>query len=689
MSKITIVEGNSNDKDQVRAYLVKGEKGDPGDLSGADIVDNLTSTDNTKVLSAKQGKVLKDLIDKKVYYFNNVANMKNYNLSVEDIAITKGYYSINDGGESLYTITSEENTNEYQIQLNNNLYATLIPINNSLNVRQFGCKGDGTTDDSDNLNKCFSYKENEPYNITFNNNETYLLSKNLFLYSNKNIDLCNSTIKITQSCYIKSNQQSVQSAGYTGVSNLVIKNGTIDGDEIGVCIPLMHTNNIEFNNIKFIDCAKWTHILDLGGCYDTKIKNCLFSGVYLPSADSYRELIQTDYAGSDNMPYWNTGVVYDNIPTKKLIIENCIFEKGGGSTYPTAIGTHSTADINDTLEDIIIRNNKFYECEKANIKFHGIKNLIIENNEFFNEVDFTHNSTNPSKIIIIPFSSEDNKEIENITIKNNKFYNEYDGSVKAFIQMNGLDGSSVISKNITIVENNFLGNFTSTNGIDLFLVGNMRNLNFNNNYIEAVKNTIFKFDGQTIDEVNINDNILKNCRDYWRNVTSTDTTPNSTFINLDNNSIIKNNECINTSKSSMIAGFSADIVLNSDITRLPINQIIKGDEFISIGNDNVINLPYYLNKLKVSGGITITNFGSAVREYTFTLKTYDSKEGSKNLAFFTQYLEPSQRKTISIPPTFIDKNDWGNINRTLYINVNMYSGDKIHYTESKINIETI
>lgn len=63
MSKITIVEGNSNDKDQVRAYLVKGEKGDPGDLSGADIVDNLTSTDNTKVLSAKQGKVLKDLID--------------------------------------------------------------------------------------------------------------------------------------------------------------------------------------------------------------------------------------------------------------------------------------------------------------------------------------------------------------------------------------------------------------------------------------------------------------------------------------------------------------------------------------------------------------------------------------------------------------------------------------------------
>lgn len=31
MSKITIIEGNSNDKDQIRTYLVKGEKGDKGD----------------------------------------------------------------------------------------------------------------------------------------------------------------------------------------------------------------------------------------------------------------------------------------------------------------------------------------------------------------------------------------------------------------------------------------------------------------------------------------------------------------------------------------------------------------------------------------------------------------------------------------------------------------------------------
>ena len=63
MSKITIIEGNSNEKDNTRAYMVKGEKGEQGDLNHNDIIDNLTSTATNKVLSANQGKVLKNLVD--------------------------------------------------------------------------------------------------------------------------------------------------------------------------------------------------------------------------------------------------------------------------------------------------------------------------------------------------------------------------------------------------------------------------------------------------------------------------------------------------------------------------------------------------------------------------------------------------------------------------------------------------
>lgn len=112
MGKIIIEELNSNDKDQTRNYLVKGERGysaydlyvqsggtlteeqwldaflnannyysktETDTLLGAkvntsDIKDNLTSTDTDKPLSAKQGKELKTLIDANTTAIGTKAN---------------------------------------------------------------------------------------------------------------------------------------------------------------------------------------------------------------------------------------------------------------------------------------------------------------------------------------------------------------------------------------------------------------------------------------------------------------------------------------------------------------------------------------------------------------------------------------------------------------------------------------
>ncbi len=101
MSKLTIVEGNSNDKDNVRTFMVKGEEGKSAydiyvenggtlteeewldaflsadnyysksetnnllnkKINTTDIVDNLTSTSIYAPLSANQGKVIKKIID--------------------------------------------------------------------------------------------------------------------------------------------------------------------------------------------------------------------------------------------------------------------------------------------------------------------------------------------------------------------------------------------------------------------------------------------------------------------------------------------------------------------------------------------------------------------------------------------------------------------------------------------------
>lgn len=100
MPKITILEGNSKDKDKIRVFMVKGEKGDTGDTgngiesiektatvgnidtytitftngatydfdvangeSATVVVDNLTDTSTNKALSSNQGRVLKGLVD--------------------------------------------------------------------------------------------------------------------------------------------------------------------------------------------------------------------------------------------------------------------------------------------------------------------------------------------------------------------------------------------------------------------------------------------------------------------------------------------------------------------------------------------------------------------------------------------------------------------------------------------------
>lgn len=127
MSKMIIVEGNSNDKDNVRVLMVKGEKGEQGDLNHNDIVDNLTSTATNKVLSANQGKVLNDKVNKKPYYFNSVADMKSTNLKVGDCAILLGYYELNDIKPKIYKIKerTENDINQglYSIILNENLIA--------------------------------------------------------------------------------------------------------------------------------------------------------------------------------------------------------------------------------------------------------------------------------------------------------------------------------------------------------------------------------------------------------------------------------------------------------------------------------------------------------------------------------------------------------------------------------------
>lgn len=83
--------------------------------------------------------------------FDSVADMKSAtNLIDGSYARTLGYYSVNDGGGALYKILEDEPSG-YHETLNIGLYAELIE-DNTYNVKQYGIKADGETDNSVKLN---------------------------------------------------------------------------------------------------------------------------------------------------------------------------------------------------------------------------------------------------------------------------------------------------------------------------------------------------------------------------------------------------------------------------------------------------------------------------------------------------------------------------------------------------------
>lgn len=113
----------------------------------------------------------------KVRVYETVAAMKlDLSLNDGDYALTQGYYEVNDGGGAPYCIadTGEE-------LLDNGRMAQLL-IEDTVNLRMFGCKLDYATDDWAPFNKALHYcRDHFLHHITVTGSEGILLSAPLLL----------------------------------------------------------------------------------------------------------------------------------------------------------------------------------------------------------------------------------------------------------------------------------------------------------------------------------------------------------------------------------------------------------------------------------------------------------------------------------------------------------------------------
>lgn len=152
--------------------------------------------DNKLQQMANDG-TLDEIIDKYITntilrIYKTVSEMKNdTSLQANMICQTQGFYEMGDNGASYYIILENQTANESDIiALNNGLFAKFIQNTNVINVKQFGCKEDGQTDDSDKLQNLINYAEENNFPMISGNKQNLLITKTIYVpaYANlKNI----------------------------------------------------------------------------------------------------------------------------------------------------------------------------------------------------------------------------------------------------------------------------------------------------------------------------------------------------------------------------------------------------------------------------------------------------------------------------------------------------------------------
>lgn len=268
--------------------------------------------------------------------YNTVTEMKAAeNLVDGSFAETYGFYSKGDTGGAKYKIravTNADTVDEMTLiaLADESLVAELI-LEDTMNVRQFGAKGDGETDDTAKIQGCL-----DNISDVIIPDGTYMVNAVTSIKPNTNnsITLCeDATIKA-----IANDQTHYAVIKIDNVDNVRIIGGTIQGErdahegeegEWGFGISVINgSSNIIISNMIIKDT--WGDGIYLNDCENVRSENVTIdnvrrNGISVVSVENYKSLNDVVYNtngtnpqfGVDIEPNYNTerikGVVFDNI----------------------------------------------------------------------------------------------------------------------------------------------------------------------------------------------------------------------------------------------------------------------------------------------------------------------------------------------------------------------------------------
>lgn len=340
--------------------------------------------------------------------FNTVSDMKSAeNLIDGSYAKTLGFYEINDGGDATYkirTITNDDvvdNMLIISLDVSNELIAELI-LDENVNVKQLGAKGDGETDDTLSIQKAIDTEKN-----VYLPNGTYLISDTLQGGTRTHIsgeDKSNTTIKYNVQ---EQNGKYILRVG----ERSVIENINLNG-------PYTSTDISTYTNFKVSG-------INLTSSPYCVLRNCRFSflhyGVYLHNAwctsfehcyflRSYAGIESRGGSSNNNISIFDCQVEYNDYGItlgegRTQTLYNCDIENN-----------RSQGLLKQNEGDIQVINTYFED--KINIPYANtyVSNILISGCSFFQNPATAADAYTP-----IYFAGDPN--VTKITVENCNFKN--------------------------------------------------------------------------------------------------------------------------------------------------------------------------------------------------------------------------------------------------------------------------
>lgn len=483
-----------------------------GVKQGADVTDAVNMKLDEMAQDGTLAEVVGQYLDAKILYaFDTVADMKTSTDLVDgSYAKTLGYYSKDDLGGAIYKIRTKEageSANEIdKIALSDNtLIAEIVP-EYSMNVKQFGAKGDGTTDETTLLNAIFTYGSNTGLKHIVFPAGTYCVSDTVNIYSDLNIEGMGKGVSIIKMAASDVTDTNHYTLNFNNKTNLSIQDITLQGskalddytlteNKLYFGLYLVDSSNITVNNCEFKQY--YTSSLSIRNTSNVNVTNCTFT------SNCWNDIALTKATNNitiDNNVFTDIchrGInAEDGLMTEKVtntIITNNKMHSNNTSTSNTSfcISFSNTSLSGEGIryEKIIISDNILSGTWQG-ISFKFAKNIVISNNissvaRFITTNDSGMTSYN-----------------ENITIENNNITCYHPTSTSIY----GMEITR--PKNINIVNNTVAGSgntaLTFTNCVNIIVENNTilssgnHGIRVTGNDINLVNNTIDSTTGNGI-----------------------------------------------------------------------------------------------------------------------------------------------------------------------------------------------